>query len=151
MASNPNSSRLRNLENELTAYMADDDAQEQDGEDGTDIFAQILKDICSCVRDAAAAPDFQDLLAQAAELINRALSFAQGEAAIYQLVPSFAHSDANPNVEAGPFIGDGVFCTSIQEMKRYRLTEISKAHGDLNQYLPILNMIMGRAATGIIH
>jgi hypothetical protein len=106
-----NSNRIDELENKLEDYKAEY-AESDHEEDTKEVFLGILKDACSLVREADGfTPDFQVIVDKVDKLINDAIDFAYGDSDLYDFIPSFAHSDDNPQLDGKIFHGDGVFCT----------------------------------------
>ena len=105
-----NLNRIAELEKKLQEFM--DEYEELDHEEDTsEVFLAILKDACSLLREAdGVGPDFQDIIVKVDDLINSAVDFAYGDADLYDFMPSFAHSDANPELDGAIFHEDGVFC-----------------------------------------
>jgi hypothetical protein len=107
---NFNSNRIAELEKKLEDYKVAD-AESDHEEDTRKVFLDILKDACSLVREADGfAPDFQNILDKVDGLINNAVDYAYGDGDLYGFMPSFAHSDANPELEGDIFHEEGVFC-----------------------------------------
>jgi hypothetical protein len=106
---NFNSKRIDELKKKLEDYKTDY-AEEDDEGDTKDILIGILKDACSLIRGADGfTPDFQDIVNKVDDLINDAIDFAYGDGDLYEFMPSFAHSDDNPELDGKIFQGDGVF------------------------------------------
>lgn len=98
---NFNSTRIDELEKKLENYKAEY-ADSDHEEDTRDVFLGILKDACSLVSEADGfTPDFQDIVVRVDALINDAIDFAYGDGDLYDFMPSFAHSDSNPQLGGG--------------------------------------------------
>ena len=105
---NFNSNRLAELEGKLRAFIVhgnvddDDDDDDQDGQ--TRVLIAILRDACNLVREADGfAPDLKIIVDRVDQMINSAVNYAYIDGGFCDIMPSFAHSDANPEVDGNMF------------------------------------------------
>jgi hypothetical protein len=112
MAMASHSNRIVELEETLEAYKAEF-AELDLGGNHQDVFIGILKNACSLIRDAdSSASDFQAMVERVDRLINNAVGDAYGPSELYTFIPSFAHSDANPELD-GKIFDEGMHCALI--------------------------------------
>lgn len=105
-SSNLNSNRLAELEGKWNAFTDDDDDDEQPGR--VEVLVTILQDACSLIRDADGdASDFKTIVDRVDQLINSAVDYAYNDGDLCDFMPSFAHSEAYPELDGKIIQGDG--------------------------------------------
>ncbi|SRR5260221_9683397 len=101
---NFNSNHLTELEGKLRAFIyhdsEDDDAEEsKDDNGGVKALVAILQEACSLVRDTDdIAPDFETIVGRVDKLINSAVDYTYNDGDLCDFMPSFAHSEAYPEL-----------------------------------------------------
>lgn len=144
------SNRIAKLKQKLEDYMERNTADSEDkgdsyyddnesaSDDNHEDFLGILKDACNLIRGAdRLAPDFQDLVDKVDALINAAIGYAYGDGDLYDFIPSFTHSDANPELcgrKVRSVRINSSFCSSITIL----ILHIGSAYGDLQEFFPVL-------------
>ena len=101
------SSNLAVLEGKLRAFIdhsdEDDDRDDAEGSKSDDhrveVLVAILQDACSLIRNAdRVAPDFKTIVDRVDKLINSAVDYTYNDGELCDFMPSFAHSEADPEL-----------------------------------------------------
>ena len=73
----------------------------------------------SLISDAdSTAPDFKAIVEEVDRLINNAVSYPHGPGELYDVIPSLAHSNANPELDGNIFHEEGVYVASTSTRTR---------------------------------
>jgi len=116
---NFNSNHLTVLEEKLRAFI-DHDTEDDDSDDaegskdengGVNALVVILQEACRLVRDTdGVAPDFKTIVDRVDKLINNAVDYTYNDGDLCDFMPSFAHSEAYPELPGNMGHDKGSLC-----------------------------------------